>query len=119
MSQETTPTGEMKPETIRQTRGPAIKFTGREIAHTEFTTKGRDPLSWIFEIWETAGGAMIAVTSSAPDQREGVDDVRATVVELGEAQAMQFAVMDHFDWTQRAKSMVRDQLGWKLVLEVE
>ena len=119
MSQEITPTGEMKRETIRQNRGPAIKFTGRELASAEFTTKGREPLSWVLEIWETAGGAMIAVSSSTPAEWDGAPDVRATVVEPGEEQAMQFAVMDHFGWTTRAKTMVRDQLGWKLVLEVQ
>jgi len=31
---------------------------------------------------------------------------------------MQFAVMDRFEWTPRAKDMVRKQLKWKLTSEV-
>jgi len=109
--------------TIRQTRGPKLVFTGQQIAEAKFTTRGREPLSWILEIWETAGGAYIAVTSSLPAERDdGVEDVRASVVEPsnfgGDRQAMQFAVLDHFEWTQRAKDMVRKQLKWKLTLEV-
>jgi len=114
---------EMIKTTIRQTRGPKLVFTGKRIAQAEFTTQGREPLSWLLEIWETAGGAYIAYSSSLPAERQdGLEDVRCTVVEPGEhggdQRAMQFAVMDHFEWTQRAKDMVRKQLKWKLAREV-
>jgi len=116
-------TDEIIRTTIRQTRGPKLVFTGRKIAQAEFTTKGRDPLSWVHEIWETAGGAYIACSSSLPAERDdGVEDVRCSVVEPGDFDgnqaAMQFAVMDHFEWTQRAKDMVRKQLKWKLAWEI-
>ena len=108
--------------TIRQTRGPKLTFTGKDIARVEFTTQGREPLLWQLEIWETAGGAYIAYSSSLPENRQGIEDVRCSVVEPGDyegdRQAMQFAVMDHFDWTQRAKDMVRKQLKWKLAREI-
>lgn len=109
---------------IRQTRGPKLVFAGRKIAETEFTTQGREPLSWMFEIWQTAGGAYIAVSSSLLAERDdAVEDVRCTVVEPdehgGDQLAMQFAVMDHFDWTPRAKDMVRKQLKWKLSRDVQ
>lgn len=86
---------------VRQTRGPKLVFTGREIARVEFTTQGRDPLFWQLGIWETAGGAYIAFSSSLPENRQGIEDVRCSVVEPGgyegDPQSMQFAVMDHFD----------------------
>ena len=77
----------------------------------------------MLEIWETAGGAYIANSSPLPaDCQNGIEDVRCTVVEPGEhggdQGAMQFAVMDRFEWTPRAKDMVRKQLKWKLTSEV-
>lgn len=110
---------------IKQNRGPMLKFEGRLLAETEWSTRdGQMRL----EIWQTRGGALIPVTRSIfNDKRRGITS--ASVVEpeaaslspndLQETAAMRFAVMDHFDWTDAARSMVREQLGWKLTQVVE
>ena len=103
------PTEEFEPVTIKQDRGPTLKFTGLLIAKTEFDMRSGGAMR--YEIWETAGNALIAVSET---NRE----TRAVVVEPGDEFDMRCAVMDFFDWENRARSMVRDQLKWKLVREV-
>jgi len=105
---------------IRQNRGPTIEFQGVELASEEHETKGRDAMRISMEIYRTRGGAMVAVSSMIPIDREGFEDVRATVVEPSEdEQAMRFAVMDAFNWDQRARKMVTKKLGWSLRMDVE
>lgn len=106
-------------ETIKQTRGPRIEFGGRLLCEDD-----SGPVH--MEVWETKGGALVAVTSAnMHDGRDGLD-VRAKVVNRGwcstvnaemDQQIMRFAVMDHFNWDNRARSMVK-KIGWKLVQEV-
>lgn len=99
--------------------GPRVEFTGRLVAENSFTTAGNDSMMVSFEVWETRGGAYVAVTTSEPANREGFELVSVTVVEPKEdRQAMHFAVMDHFDWTDRARAMAR-KAGWSLRVEVE
>lgn len=98
-------TVEMQQKSIRQRRGPTIKFTGALIAKTEFDMRGGQEMR--LEIWQTAGGALVAVSASD-------EETRATVVEPGEEMNMRCAVMDAFDWNERARSMVKDQLKWRL-----
>lgn len=94
---------------IRQTRGPKIRFNGKLIA-----SDYDGPLD--LEIWQSEGGALITVTIG---EMRGREDVRAEVVEpMENEQAMHFAVMDHFNWDNRARTMVKEQLGWNLVREV-
>lgn len=132
---ETLP-AEYERQEIKPNGGPTIEFTGRLLANDEWETRGRDPMRVEFEIWETRAGAMVAVSASEPLDREGVEVVRATVVEAGqsftmdganggrpmldgnEAQRMRLAVMAHFEWHDRARSMAR-KLGWGLRVEVE
>jgi len=131
----------MKKERLTPSNGPTLKFVGQQIASVEFETTAHDPMQVGFEIWETQGGALIAYSSSFPLDRDGVEASRATVVEpikvdpanIGEElgsllsgegqpvdeQAMRFAVMDHFGWHDRARNMVRKQLGWSLNREVD
>lgn len=98
---------------IKQQRGPTIDFVGEMLADDTFQTGGSDPLEVVFEIWGTKGGALIAVSSSYPVNRRGHEVTNATVVEPQEdKQAMHFAVLDHFDWHDRARSMARG-LKWK------
>ena len=98
---------------IKQQRGPTIDFVGEMLARNTFQTSGNDLLEVVFEIWETQGGALIAVSSSCPINRRGRVVTNATVVEPQEdKQAMHFAVLDHFDWHDRARSMARG-LKWK------
>ena len=104
-------------ETV-QMRGPTVEFTGRLLASTEFTTKG-GALDMALEIWETKAGALVAVSSGMSWGRESREDARVTVVSpTDDVQAMRFAVLDAFDWDNRARSMAR-KLGWSLRLEVE
>lgn len=99
---------------IVQYRGPTVEFTGKLIAETSFTPKaGSNGIC--LEIWETRSGAWIASTYYGQDERA----VATVVPASDDVQAMQFAVMYHFEWSNRARSMVRDQLGWSMVMEVE
>lgn len=103
---------------IVQVRGPTVEFTGRLLASTDFTTKG-GALDMALEIWETKAGALVAVSSGMFRGRESREDARVTVVPpTDDVQAMRFAVLDAFDWDNRARSMAR-KLGWSLRLEVE
>jgi hypothetical protein len=102
---------------IAQTRGPLLQFTGRKIAETTFNMRGPTLSRTTCQIWETKGGAYIAVTDHVSDDFE---DVRAAVVEAGpDEQARRFAVMKAFQWEPTAMDMARKQLGWNFVLEIE
>ncbi len=102
---------------IPQTRGPLLQFAGRKIAETTFDTPGPTPSRMTCQIWETKGGAYIAVTDYVTDD---FGDVRAIVVDAGpDEQARRFAVMKAFQWEQSAMKMARKQLGWDFVLEIE
>jgi hypothetical protein len=108
-----------QPVEIVQHRGPTIEFSGKLLASDKFVTRSDDPMEVLFEIWETDGGALVAIHSSVPAEREGVEINRATVIEPGpDPLAMHCAVMDAFDWQDRARSMAR-KLGWSLRVEVE
>lgn len=104
---------------LNQPRGPKVEFTGRLLCETEFETRGRDPMRMAYEVWETRRGDFVAVTSFAPIGRDGFEDVRVLHVERqDDEQAMRFAVMDWFEWNDRARSMVR-KLGWDLRLDLD
>lgn len=97
-----------------QTRGPTIQAQAKMLASQEFTSQGRTQMHMVLEIYETAGGALIAVSRGTPIDFDGFEDVRALVVEPQEdVQAMHFAVMEHFDYEDRARTMAR-KLKWKL-----
>lgn len=105
---------------IVQARGPTIEFWGRLLCSDEFETRGQDPMRIELELYQTKAGALIAVTASTPVAREGHEVVRATVVEAqGDEQAMRFAVLDHWDWEIRARSMVTKKLKWQLRQDVD
>lgn len=104
---------------IAQSKGPTLEFTGRLIGSQSFATHGREPMQVEFEIWETRAGAMVAVRSTTPTDREGLELVRAAVIEPGEDQMpRRLAVMEHFDWSDRARTMAK-KLGWSFRQEVE
>lgn len=107
---------------IKQNRGPTIEFKGKLLASTEWETRdGQMRL----ELYQSRGGALIPVTrTDFEDGRRAL--VSASVIEsdpnvpeVNREADMRFAVLDHFDWNDRAKSMVRQQLGWKLTQVVE
>lgn len=101
--------GGMKQTRITQRRGPAIRFTGTLLAKTEFETRQGHAMR--LEVYETAGGSYVAVSSTDLE-------TRAEVVEPGEEIDMRCAVLEAFDWHERARGMVRDQLGWQLLREI-
>jgi hypothetical protein len=104
---------------IVQAHGPTIEFAGRLLAETSFETRKGQPLEICLEIWETVGGALVAVSSSTLPGGSGREDCRVTVVEPSDdAQAMRFSIMDAFSWHDRARSMAR-KLGWSLRKDVE
>ena len=72
-----------------------------------------------FEVWETRAGALVAIVTTEPTDRDGFQSVRALVVEpQHDVQAMRLAVMDFFDWHDCVRNMAR-KAGWDLRLEVE
>jgi len=99
---------------INQRRGPALRFTGELIAKSEFEIRGGREMR--LELWRTARGALVAVSITEEEE------TRATVIESdpsGEVTIdMRCAVMDAFDWNERARAMLREQLGWKWVREI-
>lgn len=134
---------EYQKKTIKQARGPNLKFEGKLLCETRFLVGGRDPLLITYQVWETRGKALIPVAITEPDGWEGDVGRTAEVVEMpaismaaldnvleqgGSAaldkmkndglQAMRFAVLDFFRWEPRARSMVRQQLGWSMVREI-
>ncbi len=105
---------------FKQTRGPTIEFTGRLLAQSEHNT--RRGVNMLMEVWETSGGAFIAMSSGLPidDNPNAFEDLRVTVVEPSDdIQAMRFAVMDHFNWDLAARSMVSKKLKWSLRQDVD
>lgn len=101
-----------------QHAGPLIEFNGRLLAENSFEAKGHIPTRVSFEIWETEAGALIAASISTPLDGHGTELVEVTVAEpQDDAQAMRFAVMEHFGWRDGARSMAR-KLGWDLRVEV-
>lgn len=112
--------GEWERIEIKQQHGPSIEFTGRMLCDTQFTTRGAERFDMTLEIWETRGGAYVAVSASTLPGGTGREDERATVVgRQDDPKAMQFAVMEAFKWHSEAKRMVRKALSWDLAIEVE
>lgn len=105
--------------TFTQDKGPTIEATVRLLAETSFQIMGRQTLDIALEIYETAAGALLAVSASTLPGGTGREDVRVTVVPpSADVLAMRIAVMDAFDWHQYARSMAR-KLGWNLIVEVD
>jgi hypothetical protein len=106
------------PVGITPDRSAPLRFNGKLIAETEWTTNRGDTMR--FEIWETRGGALIAVREGDGD--DGYTD--ALVVEptepwqgVGKGHppfAMVDAVLTFFTWHDRVRSMVKKQLKWRM-----
>ena len=110
---------EMERVEIVQARGPTVEFSGRLLAETSFAMRRGTALEITLEIFQTQGGALVAVSSSTLPGGRGREDARVTVVPLqDDVHAMRLAVMAAFEWNDRARSMVR-KLGWSIRQEVE
>jgi hypothetical protein len=109
---------------IKPSRSAPLRFRGKLIAQTEWTTGRGDQMR--FEIWLTEGGALIAVRDGDDGDGNGYTD--AIVVEPVDPSptdepgmppfAMRNAVMDFLSWHDRARRMVRQQLRWSLLRRV-
>ena len=100
---------------IAQMHGPTVEFTGRMLCTTQFSDR-RAGRTVTLELYETQGGAMVAVTAF---DLGGQESERATVISpIADVRAMRFAVMEAFTWHTEAKKMVRKKLGWDLRMEV-
>ena len=114
---------EYQPTTLRPSRSVPIRTRARILAETEWHTARGD---WMrFTVWETRGGAYITVREGEvpgkPDQIDRVVDVIEPIVDdAGERDetAMQIAVIEAFDGHDRAKAMVKRELGWAPYVEV-
>lgn len=101
------------------TKGATVEFTGRLLAKDEFETRGRDALTIRMEIWETKAGALVAIDDTEPLGDWATAKLAVKVCPpTSDAQEQRFAVMEHFGWSSRARSMAR-KLGWSLRMEVE
>lgn len=113
---------------IVQSRGPTIEAEAALLASDSFEVR-RDGTSMTLEVWQTRGDALIAVTRGEAMQGGEVRDiVEAKVVKPVECvgipdaaalKLMHMKVMDHFDWSDRARSMVRKELKWDLKIRVQ
>lgn len=132
---------EMQKKTLKPSMSAPVRFTGRIIAETQWDT--RDGCWMRFTVWETKGGAYIAVIDGDVPGKPDQVHCKVGVVEpiwkeeqlLGEPNeqgiahfspkqivrdeiAMQIEVLEFFDWHDRAKAMLKRELGWAPVREV-
>lgn len=106
---------------IKPSRRAPLRFDGKLIAECEWEFVS----GWMrFQIWQTVGGALIAVREGGPDDdtTEYTDALVVEPVALApdddEGQppfVMRDAVMTFFDFHDRARSMVRKGLKWSLL----
>jgi hypothetical protein len=107
--------------TFTQDKGATVEATVRLLAQTALQIiahRGQE-LEIALEIYESAAGALLAVSASTLPGGTGREDVRVTVVPpTDDVLAMRIAVMDAFSWSDYARSMAR-KLGWNLIVEVD
>ena len=113
-----------QPKTLKPSHSVPVRFKGRIIADTQWDT--RDGCWMRFTVWETRAGAYIAAIDGdvpgKPDQVHcTVTVVEPIIDEAGERNeiAMQIAVLDAFEWHDRAKAMLKRELSWSPVREVD
>ena len=117
-------TEEYQAKTLKPSRSAPVRFKGRIIAETQWNT--REGCWMRFTVWETRGGAYIAVIDGdvpgKPDQVHCKVGVVEPIIVNAEGDrdetAMQIAVLDVFDHHDRAKAMLKRELGWSPVREV-
>lgn len=97
---------------IAQSAGPIVEFTGRRIAENTFQARGRQPATVTYELWETRQGVWIAVTMARPDRGRATASALQVPADV-DPDRRRRACMEHWGWTDGARSMVR-KLGWSL-----
>ena len=117
-------TEEYQAKTLKPTRSAPVCFKGRIIAETQWDTPQG---CWMrFTVWETQGGAYITeIAGDAPGKPDQVHCTVGVVEPILDAAggrdetAMQIAVLDKFDHHDRAKAMLKRELGWSPFITVE
>lgn len=109
----------LEPVTIKQTRGPTLEFNGTLLG--EYETGRMDNGGWFEgELWQTEGGSYVAVAYLRFAHRDDDEGGRAVIVPPSDDElARQAEVMNAFDWSPRARTMAREQLGWDLMQVVD
>lgn len=104
------------PQRISPRNGPSVIFQGKLIAGHEWDAGTCDMR---FEVWETPAGAYIAATFWINGDGPNDTESEVSVVDpIEDHFAMQCAVLEHFGWHFRARSMVKKALKWILSREV-
>ena len=116
-------TEEYQPKTLKPTRSVPVRFKGRIIAETQWDTK--DGCWMHFTVWETPGGAYITeIAGDAPGKPDQVHCTVGVVEPIMDAAgerddiAMQITVLEQFEFHDRAKAMLKRELGWAPWIEV-
>lgn len=105
---------------IKTSRGPTVSFNGKLLCDHEFEAGERTRLAIYIAIYQTNGGALVAESSSLLANGGGKELIDTIVVEVqDDVKAMQFAIMDFFDWAQGARNMVTKKLKWSLRRDVD
>lgn len=110
-------------ERITQSRGLTYKGEMRLIADYTTDSDGVKSAWQELEIWETRSGKWIAVIMGKYDNnsRHHEEFTKATLFEdvRPDDLGFQCAVAAALDWTKAARVMLREQLGWKLLMDVD
>lgn len=114
---------DMEKVELRCCDGPWLRFTARLLAETTTQRpegKPQRPRWEDIRLWETANGTWIAELTGCSDEGSERDLVQARVIEASPNEfAQKVAALDHWGWRPHARAMVRQQLKWDMVRDVE
>lgn len=94
--------------------GPAVTFHGTLLAEFE-TPEYDNGIVHAGELWETAGGAWVAVHYARDMANDGMERADVTVIEPSDDELdRQCQVMEAFRWNNYARSSIARPLKWSL-----
>lgn len=109
---------ELTPYRLKQNRGPTVRFHGEVLIEDEWEIRSGDLMQ--VAVYRTAAGALIAHSRVERADGAGIPDSRVSIVELDEDEvSMRCAVMDHFAWDNKVRTLLKRQLGWTFEVEVD
>lgn len=117
-------TEEYTPKTFTPSSSIPIKTNAKLLAEGKWTIRDKD---WMrFAVYQTRGGSYICVTEgNAPGKANQVkrdvaviEPIYSSATSMIDETAMQIAVLDFWGWHDRAKAMLKGELGWAPVREV-
>lgn len=115
---EGAPSDEYEVLRIAQTRGPTIRAEAALLASYS-THKDREGRWFNCQLWQTPGGAYIAVSSNCSDREGERDFIAADVFETDmDETERRIGVMEIFQWSTPARNMAKS-LGWKIEIHVD